>query len=223
MVAISAVLYFLAHHPFWSFPLILFGAMALGVLVSRWRGGGWWAWLTLAGFLFAQFNIFTGHILNAWFLDAAGTRGTAVIVDSRATNSTLNDSTVYEYDAVLKTADGRDVDISFDTMSASTWPIRNAILIPPQGAPFVAKYVPGFERNIAIMVDESDYGKVLLIAEDREPVQRAARRLEVSPGNPRYIAEYRAEVAKFLARHERALPEAEVETLRQSVRALPAP
>jgi hypothetical protein len=36
-------------------------------------------------------------------------------------------------------------------MSASIYPIRNRILIPPENEPFVAKYIPGFERNIVIM------------------------------------------------------------------------
>jgi len=48
-------------------------------------------------------------------------------------------------------------------MSASIYPIRNRILIPPENEPFVAKNIPGFERNIVIMSDESDYGKRIIV------------------------------------------------------------
>jgi hypothetical protein len=90
-------------------------------------------------FLFSQINFFTGHILNALFLNAFGTQGHAVIVHSRETDSQLNDKNIWEYDAVLKTADGHDVPLQFNTMSAAIYPIRNAILIPPENEMFVAK------------------------------------------------------------------------------------
>lgn len=221
MVALSSVLYVLSHHPFWSFPLIVLGGIGLGVLMSMWRGGTWWAWLSLGGLLFAQANIFTGSFVNAAFLNAYGTRGTAVIVQASPTSSTLNDNPVWEYAAVLRTADGRDVKFDFDTMSASTYPIRNAILIPPQGETFVVKYVPGFERNVAILVDESDYGKARLIAQDREPVARAQAQLAVSPGNPEFIAEYRQAVEVFLDQHRDQLDPAQVQSLEQRVSELP--
>lgn len=217
MVVLSSVLYFLSHHPLWSFLLILFGGIGLGVLLSVWRAGIGWAWLSLGGLLLAQANIFAGSFLNAAFLNAYGTRGTAVIVQSSPTSSTLNDNPVWEYAAVLRTADGRDVKFDFDTMSASTYPIRNAILIPPKGETFVVKYVPGFERNVAILVDESDYGKARLIAQDREPVERARAQLAVSPDNPEFIAEYRQAVEAFLDKHRDQLDPAQVQSLQQRV------
>jgi hypothetical protein len=58
-------------------------------------------------YLFSQINFFTGHMLNALFLNAFGTTGSAVIVHSQETNSQLNDQYIWDYDAVLKTADGR--------------------------------------------------------------------------------------------------------------------
>ncbi|MBW8811039.1 MAG: hypothetical protein JF591_19975, partial [Lysobacter sp.] len=109
MVVVSSILYFLSHYPIWSFWLILLGGIGLGLLVSMWRAGSGWAWLSLGGLLFAQANIFTGSFLNAAFLNACGTRGTAVIVQESPTSSTLNDNPVWEYAAVLRTADGRDV------------------------------------------------------------------------------------------------------------------
>jgi hypothetical protein len=170
-------------------------------LLGRWmirRRPTLYLGLVIFGFLFGMANIFTGHILNALFLNAFGTPGTAVIVQSEQTNSTLNDQYIWEYHAVMKTADGRDVKITFDTMSASIYPIRNAILIPPEKETFFVKYIPGVERNVVIMSDLSNYGKQRLIYEARAPVEKAAAQLAVSPSNPEFIAEYRDALQTFI-------------------------
>ena len=120
---------------------------------------------------------------------------------SQETNSQLNDQYTWDYDAVLKTADGRDVVIQFNTMSASIYPIRNRILIPPENEPFVAKYISGFERNILIMSDESAYGKRIIVDQDRAPVEKAAGQYAVSPTNPAFIKEYRAALHAFITKH----------------------
>lgn len=203
MTALSAVFYVLAHHPFWSWLGLMLLAVASSVLMLRWTGRGWWLALVLVAFIGGQLNIFTGHILNAWFLNAYGSTGTAVIVHSEQTSSTLNDQYISDYWAVLRTAEGREVKVEFDTMSASIYPIRNTILIPPQGESFVAKYVPGFERNIAIMSDESAYGRVWIVGEARRPVDKAAAQLAVSPNNPEFIEEYRSAVREFLDAHRK--------------------
>ncbi|KRA21020.1 MULTISPECIES: hypothetical protein [unclassified Lysobacter] len=203
MIVLSGFFYALAHHPFWSWLALVLLALAASLLMVRWTGKARWMLLLLAAFIGGQLNIFTGHILNAWFLNAYGSRGTAVIVHSELTNSTLNDQYISDYWAVLRTADGRDVKIEFDTMSASIYPIRNEILLPPQGQRFVVKYVPGFERNVAIMSDESDYGRRWVVAQARGPVDRAAAQLAASPDNPEFVEEYRSELRRFLDQHRK--------------------
>ncbi|KRD80053.1 hypothetical protein [Lysobacter sp. Root983] len=203
MIVLSGFFYALAHHPFWSWLALVLLALAASLLMVRWTGKARWMLLLLAAFIGGQLNIFTGHILNAWFLNAYGSRGTAVIVHSELTNSTLNDQYISDYWAVLRTADGRDVKIEFDTMSASIYPIRNEILLPPQGQRFVVKYVRGFERNVAIMSDESDYGRRWVVAQARGPVDRAAAQLAASPDNPEFVEEYRSELRRFLDQHRK--------------------
>jgi hypothetical protein len=151
--------------------------------------------------LFGTINVMAGHVVNALFLNAFGTRGSAIIVHSKQTNSQLNHHYIWAYDAVLKTADGRDVVTHFDTMSASIYPIRNRILVPPENERFVAKYIPGFERNIVIMSDESAYGKRVIVEQDRGPVEKAAGQYAVSPTNPAFIKEYRDALQAFLTKH----------------------
>ena len=201
MTILSAILYFLTQHPFWSWLVIIVVGAALGRTMATWRRQPGWHLLMAPFFFLGIANLFTGHIVNALFLNAFGETGTAVVTYSRETNSTLNDQPIWAYDAVLKTADGRDVVTEFSTMSASIYPITNEILIPPEGETFVAKYVPGFPRNMVIMRDLSPYGKVYRIGLDRGPVDRAANQFAASPGNTAFIAEYRDALTKFLAKH----------------------
>lgn len=202
MYVISAVLFFLTHHPIWSFLLILLFSFAMGVLLSIWRNHGKWLIIFPAlGLLAAVLNIFITHYLNSLFLNAVGTEGTAVIVYAEETNSTFNDQYVWDYQAVLKTSEGQDVVTKFNTMSASIYPLRNTILIPPKGEVFVAKYVPGFERNILIMSDKSDYGRKWLFNKDLKPVNKAEAQLATSPTNPKFISEYRLALQEFIEKH----------------------
>lgn len=208
MKIVSAALYYLTQHPFWAFPALLLLGAALGWLLgARKRRAGWTIGLLAGAFVLAQLNIFFGRHANALFLDAYGRTGTAVIVDSRPTSSRLNNHTVWEYDAVLKTVDGQDVTTGFSTLTASIHPIRNRILIPPMGQPFVAKYIPGFERNLVIMSDESEYGRQRLFAEALQPLQKAERLHAASPRNPEFIGAYRQALRRFLDEyHDNADP-----------------
>lgn len=201
MTAISAILYFLTQHPFLAWPVLIF----IGVVLSRWlakrTGKDRWYGLILAFFIYGVMNLFVAHIFNALFLQAFGVEGTAIITHTEETNSTLNDQNIWEFDGVLKTADGQDVVVKFDTMSASIYPITNAIMIPPQGEMFVVRYIPGFPRNFVVMREQSSYGKRYQLAEDRGPVEKAAAQFAVSPGNKAFIAEYRSALAAFIDKH----------------------
>ncbi len=201
MVVLSAIFYFLAQHPFLGILLFPVAGWVLAIVLVGVSGHKAWYSLILIFFLLGNANVFMGHMVNAAFLDAFGTVGSAIIVHSEETNSQLNDRYIWAYDAVVKTADGQDVTTSFDTMSASISPIRNAILIPPEGETFVVKYIPGFERNIVIMSDLSDYGKRRLINADRQPVAKAAAQYAVSPGNRAFIGEYRDALRAFITKH----------------------
>jgi hypothetical protein len=206
MVVLSAFFFFISQHPLLSLPLWILAGFALGGGVSALRRNPAWMALSVVGFVLGIANIFLGSMANAVFLNAYGIYGTAVVTHEEETSSQLNDANIWEYDAVVRTADGRDVKTGFDTMSASLYPPRNAIEIPPKGERFVVKYIPGFERNIAIMRDESPFGKRLLLQQALAPVERAAAQVEASPDNPDFRREYRQAIEKFLARHADGAP-----------------
>lgn len=201
MGAISAVFYFLSHHPILALPIYPLVAFSIGALLARVTRRSGWMVLGVPGIVIGVLSPFFGSTVNALFLNAVGTPGTAVIVHSEETSSTLNDNNIWYYEAVVRTADGRDVETSFDTMTAALYPWRNEILIPPEGERFAVKYVPGFPRNIAIMVDQSPYGRRRLIARDREPVETASAKLDAAPDNAKFREDLRHALADFVARH----------------------
>lgn len=223
MAIVSAIFYFLSHHPFLSWPLIILFWFGAGCLMARWRKKSGWMLLGVFGMVGGMLNLFTGSMINAVFLNAFGTYGSAVITHEEETNSQLNEQYIWAYDVVVRTADGQDVKTGFDTMSASIYPWRNSIYLPSKGDRFVVKYIPGFERNIAIMRDESRYGRVQIMAQAREPVERAIAQLEASPHNTEFQQEYREELEKFLAGYADEAPPSVVAAYRARLAALPKP
>ncbi|PTT02832.1 hypothetical protein DBR11_03945 [Pedobacter sp. HMWF019] len=189
--------YFFAHHGAWSFLVLIF----VGIVLSIWQKTITYVILV---FVLAIFNVFTGQFVNAIFLNQFGIRGSAIITLSKETSSTLNDQYIWDYDVVMKTADGKDVVTKFSTTTASLYPVRNSILIPPDGERFVVKYIPGFEKNIVIMTDESSYGKKRITHENLEPVQKARNQFESSPSNESFRKAYADEIRTFLENPENA-------------------
>jgi len=175
--------YFFAHHGAWSFFVLLLS----GVVISFWRKS---IFYVIIGFILALVNVFTGQFVNAVFLAHYGERGSAVVTLEEETSSTINDSAIWDYDAVVKTADGKDVVTDFSTTTASIYPIRNEIIIPPLGERFIVKYIPGFEKNIVIMSDESPYGIKRRIAENLRPLLKARGQYNVSTNNESFRKEY---------------------------------
>lgn len=210
MKAISAILYFLSHSPLWSFVVIVAFGIFLSVLFRKF-------FFSIAGFILAMLNVFTGHMLNAWFLSANGQMGTAIITQSERTNSTLNDQYIYDYDVVVKTADGKDVVTGFSTMSAAIYPIRNAILIPPDNELFYVKYIPGYEKNIVILSDLSPYGRQRLVYQNQQPVVKAQRQYEASPANAAFRQEYLQALRTYIADTINAGDVATLERYRQEI------
>ncbi len=176
ITALSVLFWFISQHPLLTF----FAAMVLAGLVSWWRRFPGYA---IVVFPLAMLNMFLGHFLNATFLNVVGERGEAVIVKAERTSSTLNEQYIWRYEGVLRTAEGRDVDVVFHTNTASLWPLENAIRIPARDQPFVVKYTPGFPRNFVILTNESPHGVAQARASARERVEVAARKLHFSPGN----------------------------------------
>ncbi|MGU3575134.1 hypothetical protein ACLBWZ_06370 [Brucellaceae bacterium C25G] len=205
MSFLSACMYVLVQHRLLLMFVLPLGCLLLAVLLHIYRGKCWGYFIVPTVFTLALINVFIGQWLNAGFLNWFGTSGTAMIVDKRDAGWLLNEQRVYEYDVLLRTADNQDIITQFDDMTASIWPPRNLILLPTVNDPFVVKYIPGFPRNIAIMSDQSAYGKRWLLNDARRPVERARNLHHASLSNVKFAEDYRRILQAFLNQYEDAL------------------
>lgn len=222
MATLSAVLYFLSQHPYWSFPLILGLCNLPAVGLYKWTGSDRWLWWCVVGWLAAFANIFVGRLANTSFLEACGSEGTAVIVGSAPAHASFNEQPIWNYTAVLRTADGRDLKIGFDTLTASLYPLGERFTVPPQGERLVVRYIPGFERNIAIVAERSAFGQRQRLAEARAALDQAAAQWALSPRNRQFADEYREALRSFLHAHRGDIDPALAETLERRRAALDA-
>ncbi|WP_295220693.1 hypothetical protein [uncultured Chryseobacterium sp.] len=195
MVFISKILFFMSHHGFLTvvFLFIIFGG--LSALTKKW-------YLLGIAFILSIGNVIGGQFLNAWFLNKYGTESTAVITSDVETSSTLNDRYIHDYEAIVKKQNGSYVTTFFSTTTAAIYPIENAIRIPRKETRFPVKFIPGYEKNIVILYDRSDEGKMLLKYEKRKPVEKARIQYEADPGNPEFISHYRSALQNYLKEYD---------------------
>nr|WP_315033519.1 hypothetical protein [uncultured Chryseobacterium sp.] len=183
MILISKILFFTSHHGFYTVILLILFFGLLSALTKK-------AWFLVPIIPLAILNGFGGQFLNAWFLNQYGVESTAIITSDTETNSTLNDMYIHDYEAVVKKQDGKYISTFFSTTSATIYPIENTIRIPQMEISFPVKYIPGYEKNIVILYDESEEGKAVIKYSKLAPVNSARIKYEADRTNKVFIAEY---------------------------------
>lgn len=195
MVFLSKILFFTSHHGFLTvIALFLFFGL-LSALTKKWV-------LLIIAFVLSIGNVIGGQFLNAWFLNTYGTESTAVITSDVETSSTLNEQRIHDYEAIVKKTDGSYITTFFSTTTAAIYPIENAIRIPQKEKRFPVKFIPGYEKNIVILYNQSDEGKMLLKYQKRAPVDKARIQYEADPENPEFIREYRSAIQNYLNEYD---------------------
>lgn len=191
MIFISKILFFTSHHGFYTVILLIIFFCFLSFITKKW-------WMLLPIIPLSIANGFAGQFLNAWFLNKYGIESTAIITSDVETNSTLNDQYIHDYEAIVKKQDGKYVTTNFSTTSASIYPIENTIRIPQVNKTFPVKYIPGYEKNIVILYNESEEGKNLRQYEMQAPINTAKIKYEADPTNKEFIQEYISTLEAYL-------------------------
>lgn len=212
MVLISKILFFISHHGFYTVILLLVFFGGLSYLTKK-------AWLLIPIIPLAILNGFGGQFLNAWFLNKYGVESTAIITSDVETNSTLNDMYIHDYEAIVKKQDGKYTTTFFSTTSAAIYPIRNSIRIPGD-KDIPVKYIPGYEKNIVILYDQSREGKILLQNEKLAPVNSAKIKYEADRTNKEFIKEYIDALENYVKDYDDAIYKEKLEELRQELKQL---
>ncbi len=212
MVLISKILFFTSHHGFYTVVLlfVLFGL--LSYLTKK-------AWLLIPIIPLAIVNGFGGQFLNAWFLNKYGVESTAIITSDVETNSTLNEMYIHDYEAIVKKQDGKYTTTFFSTTSAAIYPISNSIRIPDD-KDIPVKYIPGYEKNIVILYDQSREGKILLQYEKLAPINSAKTKYEADKTNKEFIEEYISALENYLEHDNDEAYKEKIKELKQELKQL---
>lgn len=212
MVLISKILFFTSHHGFYTVILLFVFFGLLSYLTKK-------AWLLIPIIPLAILNGFGGQFLNAWFLNKYGVESTAIITSDVETNSTLNDMYIHDYEAIVKKQDGKYTTTFFSTTSATIYPISNSIRIPDD-KDIPVKYIPGYEKNIVILYDQSREGKILLEYEKLVPVNSAKTKYEADKTNKEFIEEYIAALENYVKYYNDEAYKEKIKELKQELKQL---
>ncbi|WP_042720121.1 hypothetical protein [Flavobacterium sp. B17] len=191
MIFISKILFFASHHGFYTVIILL---MIFGLLSAVTKK----VWMLILVIPLGVANAIGGQYLNAWFLNKYGTESTAIITSDVVTNSTLNEQYIHDYEAIVKKQDGHYINTFFSTTSASIYPIENAIRIPMTGKAFPVKFIPGYEKNIVILYQQSEEGKRLRQYQLIAPVNTTRIKYEADPDNMDFRNEYIEALQNYL-------------------------
>ncbi|GEN65637.1 MULTISPECIES: hypothetical protein [Chryseobacterium] len=210
MILLSKILFFTSHHGFYTVIIIILFFGLLSYLTRK-------AWFLAPILPLAILNGFGGQFLNAWFLHKYGVESTAIITSDKETNSTLNDMYIHDYEAIVKKQDGKYVSTFFSTTSASIYPIENAIRIPRMEEPFPVKYIPGYEKNIVILYNQSIEGQMAVKYSKLAPVNSAKIKYEADRTNKDFIREYISALENYLNDYDDETYETKLKELKQEL------
>lgn len=213
MVLISKILFFTSHHGFYTVILLFLILGLLSYLTKK-------IWFFVLAIPLSILNGFCGQFLNAWFLNKYGVESTAIITSDEETNSTLNDMYIHDYEAVVKKQDGKYVSTFFSTTSATIYPIENTIRIPRMEISFPVKYIPGYEKNMVILYNESEEGKAALKYSKLAPVNSARIKYEADRTNKEFVSEYIEALENYTATYDEESYKTKLEELRQELKHL---
>ncbi|MGX5686345.1 hypothetical protein ACWKWW_17485 [Chryseobacterium cucumeris] len=212
MVLISKILFFTSHHGFYTVVLLFAFFGLLSYLTKK-------AWFLIPIIPLAILNGFGGQFLNAWFLNKYGVESTAIITSDVETNSTLNDMYIHDYEAIVKKQDGKYTTTFFSTTTAAIYPIRNSIRIPGD-KDIPVKYIPGYEKNMVILYDQSREGKIVLQNEKMAPVNSARIKYEADRTNKQFIEEYIAALEDYVKDYDDETYREKIRVLKQELKQL---
>lgn len=213
MVLISKILFFTSHHGFYTVIILIMFFGLLSTLTKK-------AWFLIPIIPLAILNGFGGQFLNAWFLNQYGVESTAIITSDVETNSTLNEMYIHDYEAIVKKQDGKYVSTFFSTTTASIYPIENAIRIPRLEQTFPVKYIPGYEKNIVILYNQSEEGKAVLKYSKLAPVNSARIKYEADKTNKEFIKEYISALEDYVKSYDDKDSKLKIEELKQELELL---
>lgn len=161
------VLAFMARYRFLLMPVLIIGGIFLGVLRSStkkpsvsWpaavepprRPRRWVLTPLLIGT--AVLNLMFGTWVSGLVVYAVGDEGQATITGSYATGTVYNSHRVRGYEVLIRTADGRMIETTFEDDDFNVFPHHNATAYPGKGAEFNVRYLQHYPADFVILAED---------------------------------------------------------------------
>jgi hypothetical protein len=191
------VIYFLAASKFLAL-FIAFTSVPATIALSVWKGrfAIFFAVIPVLAFL----NAFFGTDIAAHVLHAFGEKGSATITGTYGTSTVYNDHNVIGYHVLLRTADDKVIETSFEDDDFNIYPPKNSVVYPDVGDHFSVYYLRWFPEDFVIVDnDDSPWATALRCRAMNKDVQEANAKYEFDRGSERYRTAYIDSINRLLA------------------------
>ncbi|WP_158817121.1 hypothetical protein [Methylocapsa sp. S129] len=197
MDILAHILFLMAKHRFLFVPLSFAIAFGLGWPLSRLIGrhARVFALVVIAAFL----NIFFGPDLSAYVLYKRGETGSAQITGTFATSTQYNNHDVVGYNILIKTAEGKIVETSFEDDDFNLYPAPDGFVYPQPGDQFNVRYLRTFPQDFVIVADDdSPWARRRKCDGLRETLLEAKRKFDFDNAGSTYRSLYIAAIRTFV-------------------------
>lgn len=180
---------FLAQHRFIFMPVLICGAILLGIAAGFRKAKGWL--IIPLGIGLAVFNLIFGTEISGMLIYHFGAEGRATITGAHATATIYNNHDVRSYDVLIKKADGGIAEVGFADDDFNVYPAHNATVYPGSGDHFNVRYLEHFPQDFVILgEDDSPWAHEMRCEKLGDARAEAEEKLKFAPD----IASYRAAV-----------------------------
>ncbi len=176
--------------------LVLVGILSLALRKLGFRLRAYLPVAIIGGLLVVVF----GSGLAVRMVHFVGEKGSATITGTFATNVQHNNGhDVVGYNVLIRTAQGKVVETSFESDDFNIYPPKNTITYPNVGDHFTVYYIRQYPQDFIIVDnDDSPWATTLrCLTLDRER-EEAREKYEFERDDPSYRAAYIAEIQKFI-------------------------
>lgn len=143
------------------------------------------------GIILGVGNVLVGPDLAAVVIHSFGAQAQAVMTGTYATDNIFNGRQVMGHNVLIKTADGQNVEASFEDDDFNVYPPANGVIYPQDGDRFNVSYLKGHPADFVIISDDdSPWAKRLRCDDLMSTVRQADKKRQFAPEATPYRKAY---------------------------------